>query len=260
MTFNFWTFLFEIINFLVLAYVLHRLLYRPLRQGIDERRAATLKVQTDAQAALAEATATKQKLQSELAEFEHQRQDLIHQAKAQANEEKRKMLAEADVAAQQRLEEIRQTLERERSDALRSLRNDIVAQAKDLAGRFLGQAAERTLNDQLALRLLETMRNLPAGEVERLRRQWQPADGGTLELAEPLDDSAVRQIEAAVAGVLGNPVALVLQTKPNLLGGLRLRLGGELWDASLAGALNAKDETLDGVGEVPEVVPPRGYA
>lgn len=33
MAFNIWTFLFEIVNFVVLACILHRLLYRPLRSN-----------------------------------------------------------------------------------------------------------------------------------------------------------------------------------------------------------------------------------
>ena len=35
MTFNGWTFLFQVLNFVVLAYALHRLLYRPLREAIE---------------------------------------------------------------------------------------------------------------------------------------------------------------------------------------------------------------------------------
>jgi F-type H+-transporting ATPase subunit b len=40
MHFNLTTFLFEIVNFLVLLVVLQRLIYRPLRKGIDARRQA----------------------------------------------------------------------------------------------------------------------------------------------------------------------------------------------------------------------------
>ena len=55
MIFNVWTFLFEVVNFLVLVYVLHRLLYRPLREAIDRRREANAKAQADARKARQEA-------------------------------------------------------------------------------------------------------------------------------------------------------------------------------------------------------------
>ncbi len=55
MTFNIWTFLFEVVNFVVLAYILHRLLYRPLREAIDRRRAEIAQTQAEAEQARAEA-------------------------------------------------------------------------------------------------------------------------------------------------------------------------------------------------------------
>ena len=36
------TFVFQIVNFVVVAFILHRLLYRPLYEAIDRRRQATL--------------------------------------------------------------------------------------------------------------------------------------------------------------------------------------------------------------------------
>ncbi len=65
MTFNVWTFLFEIVNFVVLAYILHRILYRPLRAAIDQRRAVLAKTQSDAEAARAQAVAMQEQLQTQ---------------------------------------------------------------------------------------------------------------------------------------------------------------------------------------------------
>jgi len=237
MTFNFWTFLFEAVNFVVLAYVLHRLLYRPLRQAVDDRRLATIRAQTEAETARQDAAAVRQKLQTELAAAEQQRQELIHQAREQAETEKKKILAECEREVQQRLEASRQGLANERVAAFQSLRTEVIAQAVDLAGCFLGQAVDRTLNGQLTLRLVESLQSVPQSERDRLRDEWQPADGGTLETAAELDRSQLDQVTAAATALLGEPINLVIQDKPALLGGLRLRLGGHVWDASLLGAL-----------------------
>jgi F-type H+-transporting ATPase subunit b len=237
MTFNLWTFLFEAVNFVVLAYILHRLLYRPLRQAVDARRQAATRAQTEADAARQEAAAVRLKLQTQLTEVEQQRQELIHQAREQAEMERKKLLAEAERAVQQRLEESRQGLVKERGEAFQSLRTEVIAQAVELAGRFLNQAADRSLNGQLALRLVESLRSVPQDERDRLRDEWQPADGGTLETAAALDRPLLDQITAAVTALLGEPINLIIQNKPSLLGGQRLRLGGHVWDGSLSGAL-----------------------
>ena len=83
MTFNWWTFLFEALNFVVLAYVLHRLLYRPLREAIEKRREANARAQETAAKARQEAEALQERLREELTGAEQKRQELIHQAHEQ---------------------------------------------------------------------------------------------------------------------------------------------------------------------------------
>src|SRR5271169_2235610 len=94
--FNWWTFLFEALNFVVLAYVLHRLLYRPLREAIEKRREANLRAQEAAAKARQDALALEQQLREQLAGAQRQRQELIHQAREQAELERRRLLAEAE--------------------------------------------------------------------------------------------------------------------------------------------------------------------
>jgi len=241
MIFNWWTFLFEALNFVVLAYVLHRLLYRPLRDAIDKRRQANVRAQAEADKARQEAEGLQQRLQKQLAGAEQQRQELIHQAREQAESERQKMLAEAERAAQRRQEELRQALEREREEALKSLRQEVIAQAIELTRRLLGEASERTLHQQLALRLVQTLEELPETEREHLKASWQSGDGPVLESAQDLDTRTIEQLTSAVSRIVGQPVFLAVQNRPELLGGVRLRLGGHVWDGSLAGQVTIPD-------------------
>jgi F-type H+-transporting ATPase subunit b len=237
MTFSWWTFLFEALNFVVLAYVLHRLLYRPLREAIEKRRAANDRAQEVAEKARHEAEALQQRLQEEFAGAERQRQELIHQAREQAESERRKLLAEAEQAAERREHEVRQALEWEREEALKSLHEEVIAQAVALTGRLLGEASDRTLHQQLTLRLVQTLEQLTDTEREQLRAGWQPDDRPVLESAQVLDDRTREQITSAVSAFVDRPVSLAVQLCPALLGGVRLRLGGHVWDGSLAGQL-----------------------
>lgn len=248
MTFNWWTFLFETINFVVLAYVLHRLLYRPLREAVAKRRAANAHALETAERARQEAEALQQRLREQLAGAERQRQELIHGARAQAEAERQKLLAEADRTAQRRQEEIRQALEREREEALKSVRQEVIAQAVQLTRRLLGEASDRTLHQQLALRLAQTLEQLPATEREGLQADWQIGDGPVLESAHDLDARTLEQLTRAVSGIVGRPVALAVQYRPELLGGVRLRLAGHVWDGSLAGQVAASDPSPAGEG------------
>lgn len=248
MTFSWWTFLFEALNFLVLAYILHRLLYRPLRAAIDQRRQANARAQELAEKAGAEAEALQQRLREQLAGADQQRQELIHQARAQAEADRQKLLAEAEQAAQRRQLDSRQAIETERQELLTSLQQELLDQAVNLTRRLLAEVADRTLHQQLVLRLLQTLEQAPQMEKEQLQASWQAGDGPVLESAQDLDAGTLQEFNRAVSAIVGLPVSLAVRSRPELLGGARLRLAGQVWDGSLAGQV-----ALDGSSASPEM-------
>jgi F-type H+-transporting ATPase subunit b len=241
MTFHWWTFLFEALNFVVLAYVLYRLLYRPLREAIEKRRAANVHAQEEAAKARQEAEALQQRLLEEFARAEQQRQELIHLAREQAASEGRKLLAEAEQAAHRRLEEALQDVQRERELALKSLHQEVIGQAIELTRRLLSEASDRTLHQQLALRLAQTLEQLPQEEREQLRATWHSSDGLVLESAQDLDAGTLERLTKAASGIVDQPLSLAVKNRPELVGGVRLRLGGHVWDGSLAGQVAMQD-------------------
>jgi F-type H+-transporting ATPase subunit b len=243
MTFNLWTFVLQMINFLALAYILRRLLYRPLHEAIDRRREAVRQAQADADKARAEADEIKRQLEEKLSQLDRQRQDVLSQAYEQAQVERKKILDEAQMTAQRRQEEVRRLLEREREEMLRKLSGEASGHALSLAGRLLQQSADSTLNAQLAKRLIETLDNLPEDQREQLRYDLRIEDQAWLETATPQDDETLKRLTEAVAAIAGKELALRAQTNPALIGGVRLRIGGHLWDASIAGQLEEAPST-----------------
>jgi F-type H+-transporting ATPase subunit b len=238
MTFNIWTFLFEVLNFLVLAFVLHRLLYHPLREAVERRRREVAREQEEAEKARQDAATLESRLKQQLADQEQERLKLLREAHEQAEADRKKLLAETERVIRDRQEEQRRALEREREEALQSLRGEVADWAVGLTRRLLAEAADSSLHRQLALRLVETLRHTPEGECEHLRDQWQPGDGAVLETSQALDDATLGQITDGAEAVLGRPVVPAVQVRPELVCGVRLRLGGQVWDASLAGQLD----------------------
>jgi len=249
MAFNWWTFLIQAINFVVLAYVLHRLLYRPLRDAIDERREANERAQAEAAKARQEAQFLQQQLQQQLVTTEQQRQELIHQAREQGESERQKLLVDAEQKTLRQQEEVRQALQHERDEALQSLRGEVIDQAIGLTRRLLSEASDRSLHEQLVRRLIATLQQLPDAEREHLRANLHMGDGSVLESAEELDPHTLEQIVQAASAIAGQPVSFSVQRRPELLGGVRLRLGGSVWDGSLAGQLVHAHSAAGGNGQ-----------
>jgi F-type H+-transporting ATPase subunit b len=255
MHFNPWTFLFEMLNFVVLAVVLYRLMYRPLHEAIDRRREDVTRAQAEADKAREQAVTLQQHLQAQFAEVEQRVEAVLRQGRERAEAERKKMHDEAEAEMQRRREQARQALEREREEAWRSLRGEMTKLAVDVVQRLLRESCDRTLNDQLALHLLEELRQLSPEKRQAVRDQWQPVDGVMLETAGELDETTVQRIMETAGDLVGQPLTLATANVPGLLAGVRLRLGGHIWDASLAGQLDTPvtgDRRTAGVGRLVE--------
>ncbi|HVX12774.1 MAG TPA: F0F1 ATP synthase subunit delta [Pirellulales bacterium] len=237
MNVQFWTFLFEMFNFVVVAFVLHRVLYRPLHEAIDRRRQATEQAQAEAGQAQRDAAALQARLESERREAESRREELVREAHRQAEAEAQRLLDDARRHAREQAEDLRRQLAHERDQGLSAARQQLVGLAVDLADRFLRQSADRSLHSQLVSRLVTELEVESSTERRKVRMAWTEDEPAVIETAEELDQQNVDRIAAAVANVVGQQVTIQIKSKPALISGVCLQLGGHLWDASLRGPL-----------------------
>ena len=235
MIFNVWTFLFEILNFLVLVFVLHRLLYRPIHQAIDRRREEVDRARAEAERLQHEASEDRRRLADELAETDRRRLEVMRQAHEQIEADRKAAREEAQQAARRRREQAEAEVERLRTDAVLQLRSELTRSAVLMAERLLREAADASLQRRIAGRLADELRGSPEADRDRLRGEWLDGDGALLEVAAPADDETAGVIRDALRELAGQPVPVAVAVRPELVGGLRLRLGGHVWDASLAG-------------------------
>ncbi|HVS04032.1 MAG TPA: ATP synthase F1 subunit delta [Thermoanaerobaculia bacterium] len=104
-----------------------------------------------------------------------------------------------------------------------------------LARRFLAALLTR-----YRLRRLEEIL-AGVGELIDHRLGIAIAEVGT---AQPLSDEQRSRLAAALQGKLGRKVRLEESTDPDLLAGFRVRVGSDLWDASLRGQLDRLEREL----------------
>lgn len=107
--------------------------------------------------------------------------------------------------------------------------------ASDLLVRFL-----KVVNDK------ERLSHLP--EISRALTQlhWEASGKIEVELttATELGDEELEQIKGRIRDAMGSDPVLTLKTDPRMIGGLRLRVGDQLIDASLATRLGKIRESL----------------
>jgi F-type H+-transporting ATPase subunit b len=239
MTFNVSTFLFQVVNFAALAFVLHRLLYRPIRKAIEQRQADNLRARNEAEQARQEAGAAREELRKRLREFAEQREAMVRDAQKQTEAMRAKRLAEAEQEADAVRQRARQDVEALRTEAFQSWSSEVESLAIGLAERLLREAAGTSITHQLTVRLAETLERLPETDRRQIRQDMSPGGMAVLEVAQEIDDGARQQLVDAVCKLRETSGELRIETAPNLIAGARLRLDGHIWDASIAGQIAA---------------------
>ena len=239
MTFSWTTFLFEIVNFLVLVWVLQRLLYRPILNVIHRRKEAVEQV-------LAEAHATRSEAETLQTQYRHRLDDWA----AEKQEAQLKLHEELEGERQRRLEALRAEVAQEREKAsviearrlreiTRNAENEALGHATGFAARLLRRLANPALEAELVKILLEDLARL---DVERretfglvLRRSEETV---RVESAFPLSPALQQAIAEALAALAGCQVSCDFTQVPDLLAGARLVLGQWVLSANLGDELS----------------------
>ncbi|GAB5545600.1 MAG: F0F1 ATP synthase subunit delta [Sandaracinaceae bacterium] len=227
------TLIFETINFLVLVFVLWRILYRPLRASIEARRA---KVEADLSHA-AEARERAEERQREWEARDDQLAALRDEARREAldlaERERGRILDRAREDASAELTRAQQLVESEREAAEQWVRRAVWERGTALAGRMLQRLAPDRVDAILGERLVEALESSLGALDEE--------DGLTVELAGAAPPSAelVSQVREVMRRALGHAPRLTTVEDPSLVGGYTVRAGHHVVDASIAGQLAA---------------------
>lgn len=115
---------------------------------------------------------------------------------------------------------------------------------RDAKGALLAKLAAK--GDKLTLQSLATLATQGRAELlplvaELLEAKLAKHNGAVMAevvSARPLNKTVEKQIQAALEKATGKDVQLTLTENPEVLGGVSIRLGSYLLDATLAGALN----------------------
>lgn len=235
MSFDWSTFGLELVNFMVLVLVLHRVLYRPLRRAIDERREVTA-------AAAAELVARRESLDTEAAELAEARASMVTlrtkiraEATEDASSERARILEQAREDAASERARVQALLDTERQAAEAWVKNIAIERGTELAGRMLEKLAPEAVDAALRRALFEAL-EARAGELRVGAESGDEADVEVTGARLP-DDHVVAELREHLTAVLGRRPRLTVKEDDSLREGLVLRVGDFVLDASLAGQL-----------------------
>lgn len=245
MQIDWWTLLFQAINFLILAWLLSRLLYKPVRKVIEQRKAETERAFTEAAAREASADAARKDFEAKKADLAAERADAIEKARAAAEAEARATIDAAKAEAGRLLDEARKSIAGERDAAREALRAEMAGFAAEAAARMLKDAGAAFPAGKLIEQLDARLAALAPEERERLAQDLA-ADGGGLSVvtaAELGADEQARWTER-LAARLDTSRHPAFRVDPGILGGAELHFPHAVLKITWADALGRMRKNL----------------
>ena len=240
MELNWSTFVLEIINFLVLVWILKRFFYRPVLDVIARRRADIDKTLSDARALQEQAEALQAQYRQRLSDWEQERQQAREQLAGEIEQQRVQRLAALQSQLEQEREKARVAEARRQSDAVHKAEETALLQAAGFASRLLGKLAGPELEQRLVELLLAELSRLPDERIAALRN----CCGGKAETmvvtsAWPLPEAQREQLQQALTAVMGSSLPLTFQQDTALLAGVRITIGARVLSANLQDELKS---------------------
>ncbi|GAB6066925.1 F0F1 ATP synthase subunit delta [Methylothermus subterraneus] len=235
MALNWSTFALEIVNFLVLVWLIQRYLYRPVRQIVDRRREEIETRLNEAQRLRQQAEAMQQRYEARLAEWEAEKRRALENLQQELEAERKhrlESLAKELAAERQKAEEL---WAREQQDRARRLEEQALVLGAAFIARLLERLADRHLHQRLLELLQEDLARWPAEQVIKLRQTFQANPTPvTVTSAFALDEDERDRLSAALRQLLVTELgSLRFVVDPKLLAGVRVSLGTYVLRANL---------------------------
>ena len=234
------TFALEVINFLVLVWLLRRFFYAPVLAVLDARQAKLQAVRDEAAAMHQQAQELQQRYESRLGAWESERLQarsaLEQELAAERTRRQAALAAElAEEQAKQRARDEAALRAREAAAAQQALQ-----QAYAEATAMLQRLATPQLTAQIASIFSADLASLDAQQQATLQRalaELDPQQRVDIASAHALDDACQRTLGQDLQAASGRQLQLQFSVMPELIAGLRVGVGQCRLDANLADEL-----------------------
>ena len=154
-----WKLGFQIVNFLLLLYLLNRFLFKRVLRMLDERQTRITQGLEDAETAARDRELARAEREAALAEARREAEAMVQRAAKTAEATSAEILAEAKASAEQITARAREEISAEKDRALAEIRGEVADLALEAAGKLIGSEMDGPTQRRLVKQFLSENRN-----------------------------------------------------------------------------------------------------
>ena len=223
MEFNLSTFALEVINFLILVWILQRLFYKPVREIISRRKQHIDQSLAEAAKTRQEAEELKKSYGNRLEQWNQEKQVAKSQLHQQMEAERQEQLLILQKELEQERSKNEAALQRQQQELQRHQQTLALQNGSRFATLLLQQAAGPELENRLFNFLLGQLEQLPEA-CQSILKTTESETTLTLHVSSvyPLSESQVKQLEEKFISLINKPLQFQYSLDPDLIAGLKI--------------------------------------
>ncbi len=230
----------QALNFIILVWLMERVLYKPIMAAIDAREKLVAAELAEAAGKMNAANKAEAEFKLKNADFERDRAALMTQAGEAAKAQGNALLEAARLAAQVLQSKQRDAWQHEERDVSMSLKRRAQQAFFALSRRAFKDLANSTLEAQVAAVFCERLRAMKQEDKCKLRTAIQSSTQPLwVRSAFPLALDQQNALQAAIDTALEGPIALRFEVASALVVGIELTAQGQRVGWSIGEYLNA---------------------
>ncbi|WP_158278925.1 F0F1 ATP synthase subunit delta [Leucothrix arctica] len=231
----------QIVNFLLLVWLLKHFLYGPVIDAMDRRQQAIADNIADAQQREQTAQSTMEKYERKYAALEKDSATHLQQAEADAQQQRQQLMTQAREDVKQQRDLWQHGLKQEQQDYLKNLRKTSVKVIQDTGRKVLGELADTTLEKQIIEVFLLRLNKLDDTVLQTLKETTEVMN---VISAFELDTDTKQKIRQSIGDVINNSTEIEFKVSSDLLCGISLQTDGYQVDWNMQGHLQQLDQQL----------------
>jgi F-type H+-transporting ATPase subunit b len=217
----------QALNFLILAWLMKRFLYRPILHAIDEREKRIATELADADTKKTEAEKEREKFQKKNEEFDQQRDEFLSKAKDEAKAERQRLFDAARQAADalraKQQDALKSELQNLHKEIARRSREEVFAIARKMLTDLAGTTLEERMSEVFTRRLRELNDEAKEGLAKVLKPSFDPV---LVCSAFELPSAQRAAIQHALNETFSAEIQLRFETAPAVISGIELTANG----------------------------------
>ncbi len=234
MELNWTTFILELINFVVLIWILNRFLYRPVMNVIAQRKAAIQKTLSEAEAKRSDAQALQSQYENRLTEWDQEREKARVQMRGEISAERNRLLEDLRAELDQEREKAAAVEQRRMKDFTQQAEATAIALGGKFASRLLSRLGGPELERKIIDMVSQDLPNLPHNQMQAIQAA-SAAIGLPMKItiAYPLDTAQREMLYHICRTLTARDVVCEFLEDRKLIAGLRISFGSWVLRANL---------------------------